>query len=71
LLAALDRQRELRLHVQGALRTGCREKEIKEVLLHCTAYLGVPAGIADFATAKDALASGLQAGKSEDSPEKP
>lgn len=55
LLAALDRQRELGLHVQGALRTGCTADEIKEVLLHCTAYLGVPAGIAAFATAKEAL----------------
>lgn len=55
LLAALDRQRELGLHVQGALRTGCTVEDIKEVLLHCTAYLGVPAGIAAFATAKEAL----------------
>lgn len=39
LLTALDRQRELGLHVQGALRTGCSEDEIKEVLMHCTAYL--------------------------------
>lgn len=56
LLTALDRQRELGLHVQGALRNGCTEDEIKEVLLHCTAYLGVPAGIAAVATAKAALA---------------
>lgn len=56
LLSALDRQRELGLHVQGALRNGCTEDEIKEVLLHCTAYLGVPAGIAAVATAKAALA---------------
>lgn len=57
LLSALDRQRELGLHVQGALRNGCTEDEIKEVLLHCTAYLGVPAGIAAVATAKEALAN--------------
>lgn len=56
LLTALDRQRELGLHVQGALRNGCTQDEIKEVLLHCTAYLGVPAGIAAVATAKAALA---------------
>lgn len=55
LLTALDRQRELGLHVQGALRNGCTQDEIKEVLLHCTAYLGVPAGIAAVATAKAAL----------------
>ena len=71
LLAALDRQRELGLHVKGALRTGCTEDEIKEVLLHCTAYLGVPAGIAAFATAKEALAAGLQTGSAEDSSENP
>lgn len=58
LLTALDRQRELGLHVQGALRNGCTQDEIKEVLLHCTAYLGVPAGIAAVATAKEALTEG-------------
>lgn len=56
LLSALDRQRELGLHVQGALRNGCTQDDIKEVLLHCTAYLGVPAGLAAMATAKTALA---------------
>ncbi len=71
LLAALDRQRELGLHVQGALRTGCTHEEIKEVLLHCTAYLGVPAGIAAFATAKKALNSAPQAGKDIENAEKP
>jgi 4-carboxymuconolactone decarboxylase len=69
LLAALDRQRELGLHVQGALRTGCTHDEIKEVLLHCTAYLGVPAGIAAFSTAKAALASAHEAANTEDPPE--
>ncbi|MEQ8734472.1 MAG: carboxymuconolactone decarboxylase family protein [Rhodospirillaceae bacterium] len=63
LLAALDRQRELGLHVQGALRTGCTEGEIKEVLLHCTAYLGVPAGIAAFKTAKEALVAASDDGQ--------
>lgn len=71
LLTALDRQRELGLHVQGALRTGCSEDEIKEVLMHCTAYLGVPAGIAAIATAKEALAAGLQTGSADDSSETP
>ena len=71
LLAALDRQRELGLHVQGALRTGCTEDEIKEVLLHCTAYLGVPAGIAAFATAKEALTSAHEAAKNEHGGENP
>lgn len=64
LLAALDRQRELGLHVQGALRTGCTQDEIKEVLLHCTAYLGVPAGITAMATAKEALGAGSPDGQS-------
>lgn len=71
LLTALDRQRELGLHVQGALRTGCSEDEIKEVLMHCTAYLGVPAGIAAISTAKEALAAGLQTGSADDSSETP
>jgi 4-carboxymuconolactone decarboxylase len=71
LLTALDRQRELGLHVQGALRTGCSEDEIKEVLMHCTAYLGVPAGIAAISTAKEALAAGLQTGSADDSSKTP
>ncbi len=71
LLAALDRQRELGLHVQGALRTGCTVDEIKEVLLHCTVYLGVPAGIAAFATAKAALASAHEAANTSESKENP
>lgn len=71
LLTALDRQRELGLHVQGALRAGCSEDEIKEVLMHCTAYLGVPAGIAAISTAKKALAAGLQTGSADDSSETP
>ena len=71
LLSALDRQRELGLHVQGALRTGCSEDEIKEVLMHCTAYLGVPAGIAAISTAKEALAAGLQTGSADDSSKTP
>lgn len=71
LLAALDRQRELGLHVQGALRTGCTVEEIKEVLLHCTVYLGVPAGIAAFATAKAALAAAHEVAKDGEGAEKP
>ena len=71
LLAALDRQRELGLHVQGALRTGCTTEEIKEVLLQCTAYLGVPAGIAAFATAKSALATAHKVAKAPESAENP
>src|ERR1700709_716696 len=33
MLAALGKENELRLHVPGALRNGCTEEEVQEVLL--------------------------------------
>lgn len=54
-LAALKAPTELKAHVHGALRNGCTEEEIKEVLLQCTVYCGVPAGIDAFRAAQEAL----------------
>jgi 4-carboxymuconolactone decarboxylase len=45
ILTSLNRQRELALHVRGALRNGCTEDEIKEVLLQTAIYSGVPAAL--------------------------
>ena len=39
------RNDELRQHVRGALRNGCTEEEIQEVLLQVAVYCGVPAGL--------------------------
>ena len=54
-LAALKALTELKVHVRGALRNGCSEAEIQEVLLQSTVYCGVPSGIEAFRAAKDAI----------------
>jgi 4-carboxymuconolactone decarboxylase len=54
-LVALNRMDELALHVRAALRNGLTPDEIKEVLLHCAVYCGVPAANAAFAVAQRTL----------------
>jgi 4-carboxymuconolactone decarboxylase/3-oxoadipate enol-lactonase/4-carboxymuconolactone decarboxylase len=55
-LVAGGRQEELALHVRAARRNGLSEEEIKEVLLQCAIYCGVPAANAAFAVAQRVLA---------------
>lgn len=55
ILTALAKPHELKLHVQGALRNGCTQEEIREVILQCAIYCGVPAAIDSFRTAKEAI----------------
>jgi 4-carboxymuconolactone decarboxylase len=55
LLTALNRPRELRLHVLGAVRNGCSTEEIEEVLLQTAAYCGIPAALEAFQVARTAL----------------
>ncbi len=55
LLTALGRERELAMHVRGALRNGLSASEIGETLLHTAVYAGVPAANAAFAIAQDVL----------------
>lgn len=57
LLTALNRPAELRLHVAGAVRNGCTTEEIRETLLHCSVYCGIPAAVDAFAVARDVLAA--------------
>ncbi|HCU92365.1 MAG TPA: 4-carboxymuconolactone decarboxylase [Actinobacteria bacterium] len=56
ILVALNRPAELALHVAGALRNGCSRDEIREVLIHCSAYCGMPAAVDAFAVARKVLA---------------
>jgi 3-oxoadipate enol-lactonase/4-carboxymuconolactone decarboxylase len=51
-LVASGRTEELELHVGGALRNGLTPDEIKEVLLHCAVYCGIPAANTAFAIAQ-------------------
>ncbi|HEX3985857.1 MAG TPA: 4-carboxymuconolactone decarboxylase [Acidobacteriaceae bacterium] len=48
LLVALNRPDELRMHLRAAARNGVPPGEIKEVLLHCAVYCGLPAANAAF-----------------------
>jgi 3-oxoadipate enol-lactonase/4-carboxymuconolactone decarboxylase len=51
-LIALNREAELAMHVQAALRNGVTRDEIKEVLLQSAIYCGVPAANGAFAIAQ-------------------
>ena len=55
LLTALNRPRELLIHLRGALNNGCSVTEIKEVLLHTALYAGIPATIDSFHVVREAL----------------
>ena len=54
-LVALGRMDELELHLKAALGNGLTPDEIKEVLLHCAVYCGVPAANSAFAVAQRVL----------------
>ena len=54
-LVALGRLDELGMHVRAALRNGLTQQEIKEVLLQCAVYCGVPAANSAFAVAQRVL----------------
>ncbi|MFI5283363.1 MAG: 4-carboxymuconolactone decarboxylase [Candidatus Dormibacterales bacterium] len=56
MLVALGRHEELALHMRAALTNGVTEDEIKEVLLQCAVYCGVPAANSAFRTAAAVLA---------------
>ena len=55
LMVALNRGEELRLHLRAAANNGVTAAEIREVLLHCAIYCGVPAANAAFHVAKEVL----------------
>jgi 4-carboxymuconolactone decarboxylase len=56
-LAALQHEGELAMHVRAALRNGLTEAQIQEVLLQVGLYAGVPVANRAFAIAKRALES--------------
>jgi 4-carboxymuconolactone decarboxylase len=55
MLTALNRPTEFAVHVRGALRNGCTEAEIQEVLLQTAAYCGAPAALESFRIAEKIL----------------
>jgi 4-carboxymuconolactone decarboxylase len=56
LMVALNRNDEFRLHVRAAFNTGVTRDEIREVLLHCAVYAGVPAANSAFHLAEEVFA---------------
>ncbi|HZU12320.1 MAG TPA: 4-carboxymuconolactone decarboxylase [Chloroflexota bacterium] len=54
-LVALGRDEELALHLRAALRNGLSRDEIKEILLQCAIYCGVPAANVAFRIASRVL----------------
>jgi 4-carboxymuconolactone decarboxylase len=54
-LAALQHEGELAMHVKAALRNGLTPEQIQEVLLQVAIYAGVPAGNRAFAVAQQVL----------------
>ena len=55
LMVALNRPEELKLHLRAARNNGVSADEIREVLLHCAIYAGVPAANAAFHMAAEVL----------------
>ncbi|ONI84512.1 4-carboxymuconolactone decarboxylase [Actinosynnema sp. ALI-1.44] len=57
LLAALQHEGELAMHVRAALRNGVTKEEISEVLLQVGLYAGVPTANRALAVAQEVLAT--------------
>ena len=55
MLTALGKTPEIKLHVKGALNNGLTVEQIRAVLLHATAYCGIPAGLDAFKAAHEVL----------------
>jgi 4-carboxymuconolactone decarboxylase len=55
MLSVMNRNHELKAHVQGALRNGVTEQEIQEILMQVAIYAGVPASLEAFRVASEAI----------------
>jgi 4-carboxymuconolactone decarboxylase len=56
MLAALDRQEELGMHIRATVNTGVTQAEVREVLMQVAVYAGVPAANSAIKTAKGVFA---------------
>ena len=56
MLVALNRGEEFQLHLRAAINNGVTHDEIKETLLQCAVYCGVPAANSAFRLAETVLA---------------
>jgi 4-carboxymuconolactone decarboxylase len=55
MMAAAGRGNELRVHLKGALKNGCKSEEIQEVLLLLALYCGIPLAIDAHAAAVEVM----------------
>jgi 4-carboxymuconolactone decarboxylase len=55
-LAAMQHETELAMHVKAALRNGLTPEQIREVILHVAVYAGVPVANRAFPIAQRAIA---------------
>ncbi len=62
MLVALNRPDELKLHLRACANNGVTRDEVKELLMQCAIYCGVPAANAAFHMAQDVFAA-MDAGK--------
>ena len=53
MLAALGKEHELKLHINGSLNNGLTKEQIREVFLQVAIYCGVPAAVEAFRSAKE------------------
>ena len=63
MLTALNRQRELKAHIAGALRNGVTREELSEILLHSNVYCGAPAAMDAFRTMSEVFSDADSASK--------
>ena len=63
LMIALNREEEFRMHVRAAFNNGVTQDEIKEVILQCAIYAGVPAANSAFHQAAQVFAEMEQSAK--------
>jgi 4-carboxymuconolactone decarboxylase len=70
-LAALQHEGELAMHVKAARRNGLTPGQIQEILLQVAVYAGVPVANRAFAIAQRALAEEAQEAQEPQEPEEP
>jgi 4-carboxymuconolactone decarboxylase len=56
LMVALNRSDEFKLHIRAAFNNGVTKDEIREVLMQCAIYAGVPAANSAFHQAEEVFA---------------
>jgi 4-carboxymuconolactone decarboxylase len=56
MIAILNRNHELKLHIRGALTNGLSKDQIREIFMQVAIYAGVPAGVDAFRQAREVFA---------------